>query len=260
MAHITTALTNAEYHAADAISKSQLDLVSKSTALLEWSKNAPQEKNDTADIGNALHCALLEPERFADEYRKMPDFNLRTNAGKEQAEAFTNSSVGKQVLSATDYDLVIAMRDSTLAHPVARALLTEEGVSEASIFAEIDGVKVKCRPDRRNKKRKILVDVKSTADVDEFEYSVRDYRYDVQDAFYTDVNCQLTGEMWPFVFIAIDKKKTFGRHQVRVIELDQESKDEGRALYLADLERVKEMQAFGAGFEFEQIKTAKRWK
>ena len=40
MAHITTTLTNSEYRAQRGYSKSDLDLIHKSPALLEWKKNA----------------------------------------------------------------------------------------------------------------------------------------------------------------------------------------------------------------------------
>ena len=65
MAHLTTALTNHEYRQVKAFSKSDLDLVHKSPALLEWSKNAPQGESDTGSTGTGTHSALLEPELFA---------------------------------------------------------------------------------------------------------------------------------------------------------------------------------------------------
>lgn len=252
----TTSLTNEEYRAVDAISKSDLDLAHKSPALLEWVRNAPSEPNDTADIGNALHCALLEPEHFANEYYEMPKFDKRTKAGKEQAAAFEQTMAGKTPIP----DMVIAMRDSVLAHPVARDLLTSDGVSESSIFFEIDDIKCKCRPDRIVSGKHILVDVKTTDDIEKFHYSIRDYRYHVQAAFYSDGYAALTGEVPMFLFVVVGKRKVFGRHPVRVFALEQEAIDEGRAEHLADLDKVREYQQFGVGFDVEVVKMAKSWK
>ena len=74
----------------------------------------------------------------------------------------------KIILDHVEHDQqVLAMRDSILAHPVARKLLTSPGQSEVSIFGELQGLKVKCRPDRVVDPeafggQHILIDVKKT--------------------------------------------------------------------------------------------------
>lgn len=264
MATKTTELTNEEYRSVNAYSKSDLDNVNKSIALLDWNKNVNREKSEVADIGNATHAALLEPDVFDKEYIKMPDFDLRTKAGKEQAAAFEESMDGKTVLSHEDYELVIGMRDSALAHPVINKLLTSPGESEVSIFFEIDGIKCKCRPDRivdpKVFNQHIIVDVKTCADVSKFNFSARDYRYDVQDSFYSRGYEELTGFKPRFLFAVIGKNKVFGSHQARLFELDPEDKANGETQYMKNLEIVKEFEEFGGGgLEVEQIKLPKRW-
>ena len=59
MANITTSLTNAEYRSQRGYAKSDLDLIHKSPALLEWKKNAPREESEVAITGTALHAAVL---------------------------------------------------------------------------------------------------------------------------------------------------------------------------------------------------------
>lgn len=63
------------------MSKSQLDMVALSPALLQWQKSAPvdTEKLKALDMGTALHCLLLEPEEFDKRFIVAPQFNLRTN-------------------------------------------------------------------------------------------------------------------------------------------------------------------------------------
>jgi exodeoxyribonuclease VIII len=264
MPNLIRNLPNAEYHAAPGYSKSTLDLVHESIAQVEWSRKAPRFQSDVADIGTATHAALLEPEIFESEYIREPSFDKRTKDGKEAAAAFAASAVGRTVLSEPDYDMVIAMRDSSLAHPTANMLLTSKGVSEASIFFEIDGIKCRCRPDRIVDHEvfgeHILVDVKTVDDIDRIHLSLRDYRYYVQAAFYQDGYEQLTGHKPRFVFVAISKKRSLGRHRVRVFELPPDTVQLGREEYLADLEKVKELEAFGCGLEIETIDMAKLWK
>ncbi len=266
MAHKTITLTNDEYRKVKAYSKSDLDLANKSISLLEWSKNVKREKSDVADIGNAVHAALLEPDVFEEEYIKMPDFDARSKAGKEAKESFLSNvgGDGVTILIHEDYKMVISMRDSALSHPVINKLLTSKGESEVSIFFDMDGIKCKCRPDRIVDPsvfgEHIIVDVKTTASVEKFAYSMRDYRYDVQDAWYSDGYEKLTGFKPRFLFAVIGKNKVFGSHPVGLFELDQEDKDAGRAEYMKNLESIKEFEEFGASeIEVEKIKLPKKW-
>jgi exodeoxyribonuclease VIII len=83
-------ISNEAYHAGDGVSKSQLDMVALSPALLQWSKAAPvdEEKTKALDMGTALHCILLEPAEFDKRFIVAPEFNRRTTAGKEDEAAF----------------------------------------------------------------------------------------------------------------------------------------------------------------------------
>ena len=63
---ITTDLSNRDYHAHPAISKSGLDLISRSPAHYRY--RAPKEPSRAMEIGTAIHTALLEPDRYAAEY------------------------------------------------------------------------------------------------------------------------------------------------------------------------------------------------
>ena len=257
MAHQTTALTNDEYRSVKAWSNSDISMVLQSPALLEWSKNTPSDGSEAVDLGTHLHCAVLEPDVFAKQYVKMPEFD-KTSAGKLQAEAFKNNMDRKIILDHTTYQQVIAMRDSILAHPVANRLLTSPGQSEVSIFAELQGLKVKARPDRIADPasfggKHILIDVKKTADIDKFIYSVRDFGYHRQHAFYSDVYFQLTGHRPRFVFVVVGEKRSIGRHPVRVWELSDEVVEIGRMEYLDGLEKCREYAEFGCGFDIEKL-------
>jgi exodeoxyribonuclease VIII len=77
-------ISNEDYHAGDGVSKSQLDMVALSPALLQWQKSAPvdTEKLKALDMGTALHCLLLEPEEFDKRFIVAPQFNRH----EQQAE------------------------------------------------------------------------------------------------------------------------------------------------------------------------------
>ena len=261
----TTALTNDEYRSIKAWSNSDLSNINKGAAVVEWNKNTTRtEDSEAAIIGTALHAAVLEPEEFAKDYVKTPDFDLRTNAGKASKQSFVDAVGDKIALSHDDYNMVIAMRDSMLAHPIINKLLTSKGQSEVSIFFEVDGIKCKARPDRIVDPsvfdQHIVIDVKTSADVEKFARSVRDYRYHCQDAFYSDAYKKLTGFKPRFLFAVVGKNKVFGKHPARLFELDQDSIDEGRMQYIEDIEKVKEFEGFGMGsLETEIISLPKKW-
>lgn len=262
MTTMTQLLTNQEYRAQRGISKSELDLAHQSVALLEWNKNNPAPGSESVDLGTHIHCATLEPDVFSKDYVKMPGFNMQTKAGREQAEAFKRTitqdgDTDLIILTKPEYEKVCAMRDSILAHPVAKSLLTSKGISEASIFGEINGLQVKCRPDRIVDPevfgQHILVDVKKCASIDEFAKSVIGFRYNVQQAYYSDIYEQYSGHKPRFIFIVVGEKRAIGRHPVRVWELPDRIVDIGRSDYLADLEAVREYQDFGVGLSVEEL-------
>ena len=73
-----------EYHATKAVSQSLLKRLGQSPAKLRWHLDHPQDEKDSPAkrVGSAVHCALLEPEKFESSVVVMPDVDRRTKAGK----------------------------------------------------------------------------------------------------------------------------------------------------------------------------------
>lgn len=225
-------LPNAAYHAHEAISKSQLDYISRAPALLEWSKKAPRDEDAVKafDFGTALHALILEPEDFAATYVEEPEFNRRTNAGKAEAAAFAEEHADKKILSAADYSALMLTRESALAHPTIRQIIEAEGVAERSYFwtDPETGVKCRCRPDRELTKMRWFADLKSTDKLSHFHYSAVDFRYYVQDAYYSQGYEAVNGHpLDAFLFLAVGKTRSAGRYPVEVYTLPTEVKEEG---------------------------------
>jgi hypothetical protein len=80
----------------------------------------------------------------------------------------------------------------------------------------------------------------------------------VQAALYSDIYEQWTGHKPRFIFVAVGQRRSIGRHPVRVFELEQAWGEAGRQEYLDDLERVREMEAFGVGMHVEVLELP-RW-
>ena len=143
----------------------------------------------------------------------------------------------RTILNPEQWKTIHAMRDALMAHPAANALLTGiPGKAEKSVYwiDATTGVLCRCRPDWWRDDN-LIVDLKTTEDAspEGFARSIAKFRYDVQDAFYTDGVQQATGKRpKAFVFIAVEKKPPYG---VGVYVLDAETKDLGRAQYQHDL-------------------------
>lgn len=233
-------MSNADYHAHDAISKSQLDHVAQSPAVLEWSRRAPVDADAlaTLEFGTALHALLLEPDSFNATYVRSPKFDRRTNAGKQAATEFEQANVGKKVVDADDWKALMLGYDSVMAHPTARDLLDAEGIAERSYFwtDSETGVACRCRPDRLLTRMGWMADVKTTDDIDGFFNSALDYRYHVQDSYYADGYEAVHGEpLRAFLFVVVGKRRQLGRYPVRVYSLPSAMRAEGRRLYRENL-------------------------
>ncbi|WP_320744138.1 PD-(D/E)XK nuclease-like domain-containing protein [Enterobacter mori] len=252
-------ISNEDYHAGEGVSKSQLDMVALSPALLQWQKSAPvdTEKLKALDMGTALHCLLLEPEEFDKRFIVAPQFNRRTNKGKADEEAFLKDveGLGMTVMDAEEGRKLLLMRDSAMAHPASRWLLEAEGHNEASIYWNDEETSELCRirPDRFLKNHSVIVDVKKTADISRFGTHVEEFRYHVQDVMYSDGFHQQFGERPLFVFIVVSETIDCGRYPVRVFELEDVDKDDGFKLYRRDLVAYHEARISGDWGGIEKI-------
>ena len=162
------------YHASAGVSKSQLDLLHKAPALIEWSRNAPrdEEAHSAVDFGKAMHALLLEPDQFANRY--IADFTappgtiVTTDDARARLDALgvayankdTKQSLiaklldfepdapvldrlraewslqasGKIVLTREEMRKMMLMRESVMAHPFARKLIEAPGQTEVSMY------------------------------------------------------------------------------------------------------------------------------
>lgn len=235
------------YHAdTTRISKSGLDLIARSPAHYWQSYLAPEpqrvkRKSKEFDIGTAFHLLALEPEKFSEAVALVPKVDLRTRDGRERMISFEEEHGNKLLLTQEDVESVQRMRDSLFRHPTARAALTGELLVEHTVIWDdpTTGAPCKCRFDSINRTLGVAPDLKTTADasIGSFAKSVANYRYHVQQAFYSDgldlgqENDLLRGIS--FLFIAVEKEPPYG---VAVYELDGEAVNIGRALYRRDLE------------------------
>ncbi|KOZ91093.1 exodeoxyribonuclease VIII [Escherichia coli] len=234
-------ISNENYHAGPGVSKSQLDDIADTPALYLWRKDAPVDttKTKTLDLGTAFHFRVLEPEEFSNRFIVAPEFNRRTNAGKEEEKAFLMecASTGKTVITAEEGRKIELMYQSVMALPLGQWLVESAGHAESSIYWEDPetGILCRCRPDKIIPEFHWIMDVKTTADIQRFKTAYYDYRYHVQDAFYSDGYEAQFGVQPTFVFLVASTTVECGRYPVEIFMMGEEAKLAGQQEYHRNL-------------------------
>ncbi|ECO4849295.1 exonuclease VIII [Salmonella enterica] len=239
-------IPNEAYHAGPGISKSQLDDIADTPAIYLWRKNAPvdTEKTKSLDTGTAFHCRVLEPEEFSKRFIIAPEFNRRTSAGKEEEKTFLEecARTGRTVLTAEEGRKIELMYQSVMALPLGQWLVESAGYAESSVYWEDPetGILCRCRPDKIIPEFHWIMDVKTTADIQRFRTAYYDYRYHVQDAFYSDGYRAQFGEIPTFVFLVASTTAECGRYPVEIFMMGEDAKLAGQREYRRNLQTLAE--------------------
>lgn len=230
----------------DAVSKSCLDhLVPPSTpAHLKAYLETPRVQTEALVIGEATHCAILEPERFAREYvalGRCEGIKKDKDRCSNQASVYVGgqhfckvhgpaqSDAGIKVLSQSDFDMVRNIADSVHAHPAAGGLLTIGEDIELSICwtDPVTGEPCKGRIDLTVPQVSAIVDLKSTADAsaEAFARSIRKFGYHRQGAMYLNGAAAVLPDTYRrHIIIAYEKVPPYA---VAVYRLSYASLDQG---------------------------------
>src|SRR5688572_3818470 len=103
------------------VSKGALDLVHRSPAHYRaWIDGQLEKASPALAFGRAFHCAMLEPEKFAQAYAVEPDFgDCRTKANKAARDDWRQCHSAAELLSPDDHATIAGMVASVRAHPLA---------------------------------------------------------------------------------------------------------------------------------------------
>ena len=223
-------MTNAEYRAKAAISRSDLFHIGVSPQKFRYAMDNPSPKTPSLIFGGAFHKYLLEPESFEEEYavfrrkNNMPELNRRTKAGKEEWEAFSAIHAGKDLICAKDLQTIQAMAESVMRNKYAAALISKSR-HELSFFwtDELTGEDCKCRPDILFEagETHIIADIKTCADAsaDAFARDAVKYGYTMQAAMYTEGVQRCSGVSCDFLFLCVEKEPPYAVNLLQADEL-----------------------------------------
>jgi len=152
----------------------------------------PSKSNVHFLIGGYFHTAILEPN-------KIKNFKI-VESSSRNTKAYKEMSGGEMCLLQHEVDKTEALVQKLMDNKVCRDLISEEkGEYEVPAITELYGQMWKGKADIVNHNEKLIIDLKTTSDLDNFKWNAKKYNYDSQAYIYS----KLFG--YEFVFIAIDK-------------------------------------------------------
>lgn len=246
-----TGIQEAEYNEIDALRSSDLKYLLKSGAHYRAYKDglmpppSPQLQK-SYDIGDAVHAATLEPERYKHDFVCMPQFSGK--GSKKAKEEWCNEHQGQITLTDEDMRLVNNCAVAIKNHPEASELLSEEGETEMTGIAQMpdSDIWLKIRVDRLNKKRGILINLKTDAtDISPEQYVKRSYNlgYHISAGFYVYVMELITGVVHDYYLIVVQKDEPI--YPVMVYQFTEEAIMEGQVQAMRAINIYKECMASG---------------
>ena len=163
----------------------------------------PTPKSPALLVGGYFHTAILEPD-------KLNRFKI-VEATTRNTKAYKEISNGEICLLQHEVDKIQLMTEAILENDVCRDLIKpilDEVEYEEPRVAKIHGQMWKGKADVINHEEKLVIDLKTTSDIDRFQWSANKFNYDSQAFIYST----LFG--YEMLFIVIDKET----HQIGLFD------------------------------------------
>ncbi len=162
-------------------------------------------------VGGYFHTAILEPD-------KLSKFKI-IEATTRNTKVYKEISGGELCLLQHEVDTIELMTEKMLANDICKGLIRDSNTEyETPGITELEGQLWKGKADIINHNEKLIIDLKTTADLNKFRYSASKYNYDSQAYIYS----KLFG--YEMIFIVIDKNT----HQIGIFDCSPEFYERGK--------------------------------
>ena len=174
----------------------------------------PSKPSPAFLVGGYFHTCILEPDKL-EKYKVVKSTTRNTKAYKDVAG-------GELCLLQHEVDQIELMRTKLYDNDICRDLIINNGEKawkeyEVPMITELFGNKWKGKADIVNHEEKLIIDLKTTADIERFQWSASKYNYDSQAYIYS----KLFG--YEFLFIVIDKTT----HQIGMFDCSPQFYERG---------------------------------
>ena len=152
----------------------------------------PMEKSPALLVGGYFHTAILEPEKL---------FNFKViNTTTRNTNLYKEMSGGEMCLLQHEADKTEALVDKIMSNEICRSLIRNGNVEyEVPGITELFGNMWKGKADILNHDEKLIIDLKTTSNIQEFKWSAKKYNYNSQAYIYS----KMFG--YEMIFLVIDK-------------------------------------------------------
>ena len=168
------------------LSNSDISILLKNPKLLREAK----PKSTAMVIGGYFHTAILEPNKLK-SFRIIESSTRNTKKYKEMSE-------GEICLLQHEVDKIELMTEVMMDNNICRGLI--KGDFEVPAVTELFSNKWKGKADIINHEEKLVIDLKTTSDLDRFRWSASKFNYDSQAYIYSN----LFG--YEMLFMVMDKE------------------------------------------------------
>ena len=172
----------------------------------------PSKPSPAFLVGGYFHTCILEPDKL-NKYKVVKSTTRNTKAYKDFAG-------GELCLLQHEVDEIELMKDKLIANDICRGLIFDNDLTvigkpnqyEVPGVTELFGNMWKGKADIVNHDEKLVIDLKTTGDIDRFKWSASKFNYDSQAYIYS----KLFG--YEMLFIVIDKTT----HQIGMFDCSPE--------------------------------------
>ena len=175
----------------------------------------PYKSNPNFLVGGYFHTCILEPNKL----EKFKVIKSTTRNTKEYKEL----SGGEVCLLQHEVDNIELMRDVLIKNDICKDLIKGTTFNscvehEEPMIKKIEGVMWKGKADIVNHDEKLIIDLKTTGEIEKFYWSAKKFNYDSQAYIYRE----LFG--YEMLFIAIDKNT----HQIGMFDCSPQFYESGK--------------------------------
>ena len=172
----------------------------------------PKPNSPAFLVGGYFHTAILEPE-------KLKSFKI-VEATTRNTKKYKEITDGELCLLQHEVDQIELMTQAVMDNDVCRDLikpLLNEVEYEQPRVGKIHGQMWKGKADIINHEEKLVIDLKTTSDIDKFNWSASKYNYDSQAFIYSTLFA------YEMLFIVIDKTT----HQIGLFDCSPQFYERG---------------------------------
>ena len=170
----------------------------------------PSKPSPAFLVGGYLHTCILEPDKL-EKYKVVKSTTRNTKAYKDVAG-------GELCLLQHEVDTIELMRDKVIQNDICKDLIQSSQCEyEQPGIINMFGNDWKGKADIINHDEKLVIDLKTTADIEKFKWSATKYNYDSQAYIYS----KLFG--YEMLFIVIDKTT----HQIGMFDCSPQFYERG---------------------------------